>query len=184
VTTLTIRWDTSKVFDISNSFLSLKKAMPGWTTMGEAKRSFVKSGLEQFQKFSKDTMNLGRAQRVHPSQVALSRILEGIRGENMEACLTQEDAELLCSYHLRDYRFTDEDKKFIKDNSLWLFANKAARNDHNSQKIKQLHSKDNPVAKIKALTTSNGSRMTDTLTRTAHHLTSACAEMQQWRSLA
>jgi hypothetical protein len=127
--------------------------------MGEAKRSFVKSGLEQFQKFSKDTMNLGRAQRVHPSQVALSRILEGIRGENMEACLTQEDAELLCSYHLRDHRFTDEDKKFIKDNSLWLFANKAARNDHNSQKIKQLHSKDNPVAKIKALTTSNGSKV-------------------------
>jgi hypothetical protein len=42
---------------------------------------------------------------------------------------------------------------------LWLFANKAARNNHNSQKIKQLHSKDNPVAKIKALTTSNGSKI-------------------------
>jgi hypothetical protein len=134
----------------------LKKTIPGWKTMGDAKRSFVKSGLDQFRKFSKDTMNLGRAQRVHPSQVVLSRILEGIRGEDMEAYLTQEDAELLCSYHLRDYRFTDEDKKFIKDNSLWLFANKAARNNHNSQKIKQLHSKDNPVAKIKALTTSNG----------------------------
>jgi hypothetical protein len=77
--------------------------------MGEAKRSFVKSGLEKFQKFSKDTVNLGRAQRVHPSQVTMSRILEGIRGENMEACLTQEDAESLCSYHLRDCRFTDKD---------------------------------------------------------------------------
>jgi hypothetical protein len=127
--------------------------------MGDAKRSFVKSGLEQFQKFSEDAMNLGRAQRVHPSQVVLSRILEGIRGENMEAYLTQEDAELLCSYHIRDYRFTNDDKKFIKNNSLWLFANKAARNNHNSQKIKQLHSKDNPVAKIKALTTSNGTKV-------------------------
>jgi hypothetical protein len=143
----------------SNSSLSLTKATPGWTTMGKAKRSFVKSGLEQFQKFSKDTVNLGRAQRVHTSQVVLFRILEGIRGKNMEACLTQEDAELLCTYHLRGHCFTDEDKKFIKDNSLWLFANKAARNDHNSQKIKQLHSKANPVAKIKALTTSNGSKV-------------------------
>jgi hypothetical protein len=42
---------------------------------------------------------------------------------------------------------------------LWLFASRAARNDHNSQKIKQLHSKDNPVAKINALTTSNGSKV-------------------------
>jgi hypothetical protein len=106
--------------------------------------------------FSKDAMNPGRAQRAHPSQVVPSRILEGIRGENMEAHLTQEDAESLCSHHLRDCPFTEEDKKFTKDSALWLFAKKAARNNHNRQKIKQLCSKDNPVMTIKALTTSNG----------------------------
>jgi hypothetical protein len=65
---------------------------------------------------------------------------------------------MACGQHQRQER-QGGNKTFIKDNSLWLFANKAARNDHNSQEIKQLHSKDNPVAKIKALTTSNGSKV-------------------------
>ena len=101
----------------------------------------------------KDTRNLGRAKRAHSSQVVLSRILEGIRGENMEAYLTQEDAELLCSSHLRDYHFTDEDKEFMVDNSLWMFAHRTARNNDNS------HSKDNPIAKMKAIITSTNVRV-------------------------
>ena len=48
--------------------------------------------------------------------------------------------------------FTDDDRKTIEENALYLFANCLPRDQHNLSRLKQMNTPSNPVAKIKAQT--------------------------------
>ena len=51
--------------------------------------------------------------------------------------------------------FSDNDRKKIEENALYLFANRLPKDQHNNAKLKQINTKDNPVAKIKSKTYKN-----------------------------
>ena len=69
--------------------------------------------------------------------------------------LSNEDAEYLCSFHIDNKdRFNQQDKKQIKKDALFLFANLEAKNEHNNSALKEINTQDNPVAVIKAPTIS------------------------------
>ena len=52
--------------------------------------------------------------------------------------------------------FTEEDRKELTKNALFLFANRAPRDMFNRLRLQQTHSHTNPIAKIKAETTKKG----------------------------
>ena len=67
-----------------------------------------------------------------------------------------QDPEYLCSFHIDNKdRFNQQDKKQVKKDALFLFANLEAKNEHNISALKEINTQDNPVAVIKAQTISH-----------------------------
>ena len=64
-----------------------------------------------------------------------------------------QDAEFLCSFQIdnKDY-FNLQDKQQIITDALFLYATVDAKNVHNNCALKEINTKDNPVAVIKAQT--------------------------------
>ena len=108
--------------------------------------------MKLFIEFGTDVMTLKKSQRVLEGQKRLQRILDGVRGSS-DKSLSVEDAEYLCSFHIDNKdRFNQQDKKQIKQNALYLFANVETKNEHNNYALKEINTQDNPVAAIKAQT--------------------------------
>ena len=113
---------------------------------------YVQNGMNLFLEFGKDVMTLKKSQRVLEGQIRLQKILDGIRGSS-DKSLSVEDAEYLCSFHIDNKeQFNQEEKKQIKKDALYLFANVEAKNEHNYHALKEINTQDNPVAVIKAQT--------------------------------
>ena len=78
--------------------------------------------------------------------------MDGVRGSS-DTSLSVEDAEYLCSFHIDNKeQFNQQDKEQIKKDALYLFANVEAKNEHNNYALKEINTRDNPVAIIKAQT--------------------------------
>ena len=108
--------------------------------------------MDLFLEFGKDVMTLAKSKRVLEGQVQLQQILDKVRGSS-DKTLSSQDSEYLCSFHIDNKeRFNYQDKQHIKENSLFLFANVEAKNEHNKHALKEINTADNPVAKINAQT--------------------------------
>ena len=135
---------TTGAFDIFSSKFP-------WTS------KMILHGQQLFLETGRDVMFLNSVKRTLKSQNRLQRLLKGVRGEN-GASLCQEDIQLLCNFHLDQTHFKEEFKKEIESDALYLFATREKKQQHNQSALLQLHSKSNPIAKIKSRTTKlNGS---------------------------
>ena len=108
------------------------------------------NGKRQFLILGKTVMELQQVMRQQKEEMLFLKILNNIRiGE-----ATNEDIATLMSLHLGDHQFTEEDRRQIRENAMYIFANKAPMQEHNRQKLKEQNSEDNPVARIHTTTTS------------------------------
>ena len=112
----------------------------------------IQRGHHQFHEIGKKVMYLKAAHRQLPSQQRLARILKGVCGEDDKG-LDDEDVQFLAEkFHLMSPHFTEEDRKELYKEAMFLFANRKPKQLLNNQKLCQIQSDDNPVARIKSKT--------------------------------
>jgi hypothetical protein len=99
-------------------------------------------------------MELKQIMRQQENEILFLKILNNIRLGKA----TNEDIAIIMSLHLSDHRFTEEDRKKIRENAMYIFANKAPMQEHNRKKLKEQNSENNPVARIHTTTTSQNKR--------------------------
>ena len=115
----------------------------------------IARGHHQFQDIGKKVMYLKKSVRQHDSQHRLQSLLQGLRGENDEN-LSEDDIEFLATnFHLMSPHFSEDDRKELCKDALFLFANKKPKQLFNDQKLRELQSPTNPVARIKSETINN-----------------------------
>ena len=121
----------------------------------------IARGHHQFREIGSTVMYLKASRRVLSGQNRLARILAGLRGENGDS-LSEEDIEFLATnFHLMSPHFTDEDRKRLCKDALFLFALKKPKNILNEQRLHETHFQRHPVARIKARTMSHGKRVSN-----------------------
>ena len=126
----------------------------------------IERGHHQFKRLEQKVMYLRTAHRQHPSQQRLARILKGVRGED-DSDLLEEDAEFLAkNFHLMSPHFTENDRKELCKDAMFLFANRKPKQTLNNQNLTQLQSDNNPVARIKSKTTN---RLDRVVSNNAHY---------------
>ncbi len=114
------------------------------------------NGERIFSEFALNTMELQGTKRQHEDQTHLKTLLGKVRAEEGQEQLSQEDAEFLCSYCINDIRrFSETEANLLSSdpNTLFLFANKIPRDNHNNKMLFDQHSVSNPVAMVKTLCT-------------------------------
>jgi ATP-dependent exoDNAse (exonuclease V) alpha subunit len=112
------------------------------------------NGRRHFIILGKTVMELQQVMRQQEKETLFMRILNNIRLGKA----TNEDIAILMSLHLNDHRFTEEDRKKIRENAMYIYANKAPMQEHNRQKLKEQNSEDNPVARIHTTTTTKSKK--------------------------
>ena len=124
--------------------------------MGSRKLGHLRMGQLLFLNASKKVMNLSVSKRTKKDQAHLRYLLQCLRGESKEQ-LTEEDITFLSSnYHIMGPQFTEEDRKLLANEALFLFATKQPRNVFNRIRLQETHSAENPVAHVKSITTKKG----------------------------
>lgn len=114
----------------------------------------IARGHVQFRVFAQQVMFLQSSQRVLPGQERLAQLLQGVRSES-DASLSSTDIDFLATnFHSMNPHFSDEDRKSICKDALFLFANKKPKRLLNKQKLIESHSEKHPVARIKSKTLS------------------------------
>jgi hypothetical protein len=121
------------------------------------------TGERLFAEFAMNTMKLEGTKRQHEDQAYLKELLAKVRAEQGGEELSTEDAKFLCSYCINNIcKFSESEvSKLSEDpNTLFLFANKVPRDNHNNKMLFDQHSKTNPVAVIKTRSiNSNGKQI-------------------------
>ena len=112
------------------------------------------NGKRHFLILAKTVMELKEIMRQQQQEVLFIKILKNIRIGNA----SNEEIAILMSLHLSDHRFSEEDRKKIRENAMCIFANKAPMQEHNRQKLKEQNSEDNPVARIHTTTTTQNKK--------------------------
>lgn len=137
------------------------------------KQKFREVGFNEFLRLGERVMCLKGSKRVNKKQEFMTRILEGVRGEEVIENgveflkdISVEDAEKLMMLHRDDKRFSSEDWAEIEEDALYLFATKDPRNDHNRRKLRNLNRRGYKVARIKAVTRLYGGGL---VVRNDHH---------------
>jgi hypothetical protein len=109
-------------------------------------------GEKLFAEFADNVMELKDTKRQHGDQAYLKELLAKVRAEEGQDQLTKKDAEFLCTYCINDPRhFSESEVNQLSEdpNTLFLFANKIPRDNHNNKMLFEEHSKSNPVATLK-----------------------------------
>lgn len=109
-------------------------------------------GFQEFLAIGERVISLDGEKRVNEEQDIFRRILRASRCEDESESFVEEDKQRLLELHLNHPSFADTERKQILDEALYIFAKKEPRDNLNSLKLKRVHSKDNPVARIKSVT--------------------------------
>ena len=144
------------------AFYALQKEVPSKIKNKKNKNilPLYNNGRKMFRYLGKDTWKLDKKHRILQHDKKLEKILNGVRGET-NSTLQDKDAEHLLQYHLR--AFTPGQKTEIEKDALFLSATKNEVRKHNLKCLVSLSSRDNPIAKIHAKTTSHCKRTTTAL---------------------
>ena len=105
------------------------------------------NGKEQFKKLSQKVMYLQRSMRQKKSEKIFLRLLKNVRMGKT----TKQDIELLMSLHLG--KLSKEQREEVIQKATFIFANKEPMRIHNMEKLKEMQSEQNPVARISAVCT-------------------------------
>ena len=108
-------------------------------------------GEHLFWQFAQDAMYLASSKRQHADQTRFLDLLEKSRCGNPSKELSLDDAEYICSFHLRQQHFTERQVKELMDDpeTMFLYAINEEKDKCNMRMLKLQHSKTNPVAVIK-----------------------------------
>ena len=109
-------------------------------------------GERIFNHFAQDVMYLQTSKRQHKDQTYFKDLLQKARAEEDKQQLSSSDAHFLCSFHLQQPHFSEEEKKKILENpqTLFLYSTNEGVDKCNETKLHEQHSSINPVAFIKA----------------------------------
>jgi hypothetical protein len=109
-------------------------------------------GFDEFLRFAENTVYLGSVKRVNAEQDQLRRILEGLRCEESDDELSDDDMERLLQLNINHRKYTKTERKELQDTSMYLFANKEPRDALNEKMLQKANRQGNPVAKMKSKT--------------------------------
>jgi hypothetical protein len=73
---------------------------------------------------------------------------------------TDENVATLMSLHLNSNEFSIQDVKNIEKKAMYVFANKKKMKEFNTEHLKEQHSKQNPIARLKIQSTSKNVKST------------------------
>ena len=108
-------------------------------------RGTASFGSQIFLNMSNQCMELTTVKRQNSSQTRCKDILHRLRiGET-----TEDDADHLLSLHLANFSNQDIHTILTKGVVMYLFAMKAARDEHNYRCLSKISSEENPVALLK-----------------------------------
>lgn len=111
------------------------------------------SGFNEFKEFGKNVVYLSPdAKRVNKDQDQLKRILKGLRCEDVNQELSEEDVQRLLGLDINHPSFTKKQREEIEETSLYLFACKEPRDALNAKMLLKANLQGNPVAKIRSKT--------------------------------
>ena len=123
---------------------------------GSRKLGHMRYGQLLFQEAGQKVMSLSVSKRTQSNQSYFRHLLQCLRGATPEH-LSEEDITFLASnYHIMSPKFTEEDRKILAREALFLFATKQPRNIFNRIRLQETHSATNPVARIRSQTTKRG----------------------------
>ena len=92
------------------------------------------------------------AKRVNKDQDQLRRILKGLRCEDDQGQLAEEDIQRLLALDLNHPTFTKKQRDEIQQTSMYLFACKEPRDALNAKMLLKANLQGNPIARIKSKT--------------------------------
>ena len=114
----------------------------------------TKNGMSLFMDLSQEVIFLDEVIRQDEGQIYFRKMLQRIR----KGWCTPEDEKRLRSLILNTTNFSTKDIQMIKQEALYLFANKEPKNIFNKEKLMEMSGKQNPVAvcRSKDTTTKKG----------------------------
>jgi len=115
-----------------------------------AKNKTVQNGCQQFISLGETTMELTEIMRQNEDETEFRSLLDNTR----LGYPTESDKDILLSLHLNSGNLTPRQIEYIRNRATFLYANKQDVIEHNWNKIKEIHSSTNPVARIQNQTTS------------------------------
>jgi hypothetical protein len=121
-------------------------------TTPRAEISARKHGFAEFRLMGKNVMYLEGEKRVNEDQEQFRRILRGLRSEHKNDELSEEDIQRLLELDINHPSFSDEERKKIEAEALYIYACKEPRDRMNARKLKEFNTPNNPVARIKSVT--------------------------------
>jgi PIF1-like helicase len=123
--------------------------------VGNAKRASAtmqQLGFEEFEKMGKQVVYLKGEKRVNADQDDFKRILRAVRCEDESTQMTTPDTNRLLELHLSHTSFSTEQRRAIRSEAMYIFANREPRDELNARMLKLLNDTGIPVAKISSKT--------------------------------
>jgi PIF1-like helicase len=140
---------------LPGAFYALKgRCLPKATKMLSTYYNIRLDGFDEFMKIGKKVIYLEGEKRVNEGQDMLKRLLEGSRCEKEKQSMLETDVQVLLALHLSHPSFSSAEIAEIESEATYVFANKAPRDQLNSEKLRLLN-KENPIARIRSRTVSN-----------------------------
>jgi hypothetical protein len=121
----------------------------------------VATGQRLFCELAQDVMELNSSKRQHEDQAYFKELLRKLRAEEHGLEVTEEDAKFLCKFCVNDiWNFSDKERKILENNknTVFLFVNCIYMENHNNKCLHKEHSKENPVAIIKPVSTASSGK--------------------------
>ena len=112
----------------------------------------TKNGAYHFIKLGETTLELKQIIRQNEDQ----REFRDVLGNTRVGYPSEDNVETILSLHLNSGSFSMQEIEEIEGKALYIFANKKQMKEHNLERLKAQHSYENPVARLKAISTSKG----------------------------
>jgi len=129
-------------------------AIDSFTSSGNS--NITKNGAYQFIKLGECTGELNIIVRQDKEQQEFRNILANTRIGSQ----TDENVAALMSLHLNSNEFSIQDAQNIEKKAMYVFANKKKMKKFNTERLKEQHSKPNPIARLKVQSTSKNVKST------------------------
>jgi len=108
------------------------------------RNKIVQNRCQQFKSLDKTTMELTEIMWQNENETDFQSLLDNTR----LGYPTESDKDVLLSLHLNSGNLTSKQIEYIKNRATFLYANKQDVIEHNWNKIREIHSSTNPVARI------------------------------------
>jgi hypothetical protein len=116
------------------------------------KNNVSQNGCTHFISLAGTTMELTEIMQQNEDETEFRNLLSHTR----RGYPSETDKDILLSLHLDHGNFTEKQIKYIREKATFLYANRKDVIEHNWNKLKEIHTPTNPIARIQNQTTSKG----------------------------